>query len=228
MGFRFRKSVRILPGVRLNFSGSGVSTSIGPRGATINLGRRGIKSTTSIPGSGLSYTQQLAGPTHGRKAQAGLWLGGLAAVGAVVGLSSGSDDRPGPVQSIAPAAAAPLTSTMYVTASSLNCRAAPEAKADVIFKLPRNSAVAAEETTGEWTKVYRTEGQCWGASRYLSNSMAVQPVAAFVASRPERAYRSSSRRSYNVSCPCSGGSVCIGPRGGRYCITSGGNKRYGV
>lgn len=30
------------------------------------------------------------------------------------------------------------------------------------------------------------------------------------------------------SCPCSGGSVCIGPRGGRYCITSGGNKRYGV
>ncbi len=30
------------------------------------------------------------------------------------------------------------------------------------------------------------------------------------------------------SCPCSGGSVCIGPRGGRFCITSGGNKRYGV
>jgi hypothetical protein len=30
------------------------------------------------------------------------------------------------------------------------------------------------------------------------------------------------------SCPCNGGDVCIGPRGGRYCITSGGNKRYGV
>lgn len=30
------------------------------------------------------------------------------------------------------------------------------------------------------------------------------------------------------SCPCSGGNVCIGPRGGRYCITSGGNKRYGM
>lgn len=29
-------------------------------------------------------------------------------------------------------------------------------------------------------------------------------------------------------CPCSGSQVCIGPRGGRYCITSGGNKRYGV
>lgn len=29
-------------------------------------------------------------------------------------------------------------------------------------------------------------------------------------------------------CPCSGRNVCIGPRGGRYCITSSGGKRYGV
>lgn len=30
------------------------------------------------------------------------------------------------------------------------------------------------------------------------------------------------------SCPCSGRNVCTGPRGGRFCMTSGGNKRYGV
>jgi hypothetical protein len=30
------------------------------------------------------------------------------------------------------------------------------------------------------------------------------------------------------SCPCNGGDVCVGPRGGRYCITSSGRKRYGV
>lgn len=29
-------------------------------------------------------------------------------------------------------------------------------------------------------------------------------------------------------CPCNGGNVCVGPRGGRYCMTSSGNKRYGV
>lgn len=40
--------------------------------------------------------------------------------------------------------------------------------------------------------------------------------------------RSSGAYGSGGSCPCSGGSVCIGPRGGRYCITSGGNKRYGV
>lgn len=28
------------------------------------------------------------------------------------------------------------------------------------------------------------------------------------------------------NCPCSGYNICIGPRGGKYCITSGGNKRY--
>ena len=29
-------------------------------------------------------------------------------------------------------------------------------------------------------------------------------------------------------CPCNGGKVCVGPRGGRYCITRSSNKRYGV
>lgn len=31
---------------------------------------------------------------------------------------------------------------------------------------------------------------------------------------------------YGGSCPCSGVFNCTGPRGGKYCITSGGNKRY--
>ena len=28
------------------------------------------------------------------------------------------------------------------------------------------------------------------------------------------------------SCPCDAGLVCTGPRGGRYCITAAGNKKY--
>lgn len=28
-------------------------------------------------------------------------------------------------------------------------------------------------------------------------------------------------------CPCGSGHVCVGSRGGRYCISSGGGKRYG-
>jgi hypothetical protein len=37
MGFRFRRSVKILIGLKTNFSRSGVSTSIGGRGAHVTV-----------------------------------------------------------------------------------------------------------------------------------------------------------------------------------------------
>jgi hypothetical protein len=59
MGFRFRKSIKIAPGVKLNLSKGGVSASVGQKGATVNVGKRGAKATVGLPGSGLSYTQNL-------------------------------------------------------------------------------------------------------------------------------------------------------------------------
>src|ERR1035441_3413436 len=59
MGFRFSRRVSILPGLRLNLSGSGVSLSAGVRGAHINLGPRGLYGSAGIPGTGLSYRQCL-------------------------------------------------------------------------------------------------------------------------------------------------------------------------
>ncbi len=56
MGFRFSRRIRILPGVRLNLSKSGVSTSIGGRGAWLTFGKRGTRATVGIPGTGLSYS----------------------------------------------------------------------------------------------------------------------------------------------------------------------------
>ncbi len=41
MGLRFRRSLRLFPGVRLNFSRSGISTTVGVRGASITLGPKG-------------------------------------------------------------------------------------------------------------------------------------------------------------------------------------------
>jgi Protein of unknown function (DUF4236) len=67
MGLRFRRSVRLFPGVRLNFSRSGVSTSIGVRGATMTLGPRGAYANVGIPGSGLSYRTRLDTPSTARK-----------------------------------------------------------------------------------------------------------------------------------------------------------------
>lgn len=56
MGFRFSKRVKILPGVSLNFSKSGVSTSLGPRGAKVTIGHGKVRQTVGIPGTGISYT----------------------------------------------------------------------------------------------------------------------------------------------------------------------------
>ena len=56
MGLRYRKSIKVLPGVKLNISKSGVSTSVGKPGSTVNFSSRGTKATVGIPGSGLSYS----------------------------------------------------------------------------------------------------------------------------------------------------------------------------
>lgn len=59
MGFRFRKSVKLIPGVRLNIGKTGVSASIGGKGGSINVGKRGVRGTVGIPGTGISYSENL-------------------------------------------------------------------------------------------------------------------------------------------------------------------------
>ena len=57
MGFKFRKSIKLLPGVKLNLSKKGISSvSIGKKGATVNISEKGIQTTLGIPGTGMSYT----------------------------------------------------------------------------------------------------------------------------------------------------------------------------
>jgi Protein of unknown function (DUF4236) len=60
MGLRFRKRLRLLPGLYVNLSKSGASVSVGGHGFTENISRRGVRTTLSIPGTGLSYTTRTA------------------------------------------------------------------------------------------------------------------------------------------------------------------------
>lgn len=62
MGFRFRKIISVLPGVRINLSKSRVSTSLGGEGATVNVGPDGKRYVTvGVPGTGMSYRAPLTG-----------------------------------------------------------------------------------------------------------------------------------------------------------------------
>ena len=61
MGIKFRKSIKIMPGVRINFSKSGMSTTIGPRGASVNIGPKGVYANAGIPGTGIYMREKIVG-----------------------------------------------------------------------------------------------------------------------------------------------------------------------
>ena len=54
--FRFRRSIKILPGVRWNFGKRSSSISLGGRGFHYTIGTHGTRTTVGLPGTGLSYT----------------------------------------------------------------------------------------------------------------------------------------------------------------------------
>ena len=64
MGFRFHRTIRLFPGLRLNVSKSGVSASIGTRGAWLTFGRKGTRTTVGLPGTGISYTTTSSAHEH--------------------------------------------------------------------------------------------------------------------------------------------------------------------
>ena len=79
MGFRFQKRIKIMPGVTINASKSGLSTSIGPRGARVTLGHGKTRTTVGAPGTGLSHTtiesnqERTPDQPRGPSARTALW-----------------------------------------------------------------------------------------------------------------------------------------------------------
>ena len=62
MGFRFHRSVRLLPGVRLNLGLRGMSVTAGIPGLSVNVGPRGVYRNLGLPGTGLSHRERIDTP----------------------------------------------------------------------------------------------------------------------------------------------------------------------
>ncbi|WP_108398901.1 DUF4236 domain-containing protein [Devosia submarina] len=111
MGFRFRRSFKIAPGVRLNLNSKSTSVRIGPKGFGYTISSNGKKRVTaSIPGTGISYSEVAssaarARPTGGNHRRRSIWPVILVflAVIAVIGISN-SDSGGSPRTSISPPA----------------------------------------------------------------------------------------------------------------------------
>jgi Protein of unknown function (DUF4236)/Bacterial SH3 domain len=248
MGWRFRNSVKLLPGVRLHFSKSGISTSVGGPGATINFGKQGTRSTLGLPGSGISYSELHSSAPAGNGDQieqsvtsngCGCWSIILLIVLVFMLWRCGEGDQ-SKVNDTAPAQRASSqfsspsasTETVYVSANTLNGRSEPSTSSAIVSRLNRGDRLDVLDRQGEWTKVIKAGVTFWIATKYISASfVAAEPQrqpSALMDSKPSAIKSNRQRRGGGGICPCSTGKVCIGPRGGRYCITSGGNKQYGV
>lgn len=86
MGLRFRRRVRLAPGLRLNLSKRGASVSVGEHGATLNVGRRGKRATVGLPGTGISYSARVGGAPGGESAPQGGVLSGLVGLAVLVAI----------------------------------------------------------------------------------------------------------------------------------------------
>jgi len=58
---KFRKRIKVAPGVNVNLSKSGVSGTFGGKGASVNVGKNGVYANTGIPGTGIYDRQKLGG-----------------------------------------------------------------------------------------------------------------------------------------------------------------------
>jgi Protein of unknown function (DUF4236) len=75
MAFLFRKRIKILPGIWFNLSKRGISTSIGGKGLTLNIKDDKVRTTASIPGTGLSYrTTSTSTPSTRAGIPAWVWV----------------------------------------------------------------------------------------------------------------------------------------------------------
>lgn len=62
MGLRFRKSIKIAPGVKMNIGKKSVGISVGTKGARMSINSSGRRTTSiGVPGTGLSYVKSSGG-----------------------------------------------------------------------------------------------------------------------------------------------------------------------
>lgn len=62
MPLYFRRSIKLFPGVRLNFGKKSTSVSFGPRGAKITKGTNGTHVSVGVPGTGVYYRKKISSP----------------------------------------------------------------------------------------------------------------------------------------------------------------------
>jgi len=168
MGFKFRKRIKVIPGVHLNISKSGVSTSIGKAGATVNIGKNGVNCTVGIPGTGISYSEKLKNNTDSKKSTITPVKGNfffrfakktviffIVFVAISMFINDGKDTDN-------------VLNNQIVSAKSLRVRAAPSTNSKIIKQLVLGDKVQVKKKQDNWSLIVSNETEGWVASEYIS------------------------------------------------------------
>jgi hypothetical protein len=62
MSWRFRKTFKVLPGIKLNLTANGLRATFGAAPFSVNVGPKGVYRNVSIPGTGIWDRQRIGGP----------------------------------------------------------------------------------------------------------------------------------------------------------------------
>lgn len=127
-------------------------------------------------------------------------------------------------------------SKKFVNNETLNIRSNP-INGKVIGKLDRGDEVYIYDISQDWSRIsQKNDAPKWVSSKYLcsadycfnrnySTTKITSSTSKDVSMNKNYQHKKTTQ-TYSGSCSCSSGSFCYGPRGGRYCYTSGGNKSY--
>lgn len=80
MSLRFRRSIRLAPGIRVNLGLHGAGLSVGPRGLHVGVNRRGMYTSAGIPGTGIYAVHHIRSSAEQHPSVAGSATGFVAGV----------------------------------------------------------------------------------------------------------------------------------------------------
>ncbi len=201
MGWRFRKTVKIVPGVRLNISRSGISTTVGPNGASINLGKRGTRKTIGIPGTGISHSSLMSPSTDSRgeqsvssvnaqKAGYGTWaivaitlialakcVGGVDATTTAQVVATEAVPQQGLLTSQPEVETNADLSSDHIAGAKVEGRSSPSSKSKITRVFQNGDAVRIIKRERNWIKVMKNGDTFWVLAKHISSSVHISPIA---------------------------------------------------
>lgn len=168
-----------------------------------------------------------------KKSTLGWGAAGLVALG-IFGSGNDNSSKQTSGSENAQSAVEEVIESKYINTNSLNIRDKPNGH--IVGKLGRGEKVDIYETKGNWARISLNSS----SPQWLSTKLLCETDGCFkqksrsttsnnyqaLKSHPHHSERKQKKTYYDSDCSCAVVDYCVGPRGGHYCITSGGNKRY--